>query len=1116
MSAVVAPKTAQAIANRAALVNRAAIAMPPPTRVHSPPVTVQLASAMKVSSPNDPAEKEAEDTAKRVMQMPAGIKRAEPAATAGAGRKSSGKTTPTAMRSPYIARMADIIVQRESTLARMIAGSAPRETALMRAMDGALIQRAGRSASEHDGRVNVSANLAAEIKNSKSSGAPLPPSVRRFMEPRFGADFSNVRVHTGEKAADLNQQLSAKAFTVGNEVFFGKGQFQPDSHDGKELLAHELTHTVQQGGAAQDKSMPVHRAVDTQLGTPVNQHTGEQVQRGLLPDPMEYIASKAESIPGFTMFTVVIGFNPITMSNVDRSAGNILRGAIQLIPGGSYITDALNNHGIFDKISAWTQTQFDTIKDIGSNIWTNIKDFVKGVGLTDLGDLGGLWEKGKAILTGPIDQMKAFAIGLKDGIVQFIKDCILKPIGAYAQTTSGYKILCGIMGHDPITGDAASLDGEALMGAFMDFIGQGDTWTTIQNAKAIPRTVAWFKQNTAILKSKVMQIPGLFVTALKSLELMDIILIPLAFVKLGKVFANFAGDFISWGAKAVWDLLEIVFDVVKPGVMGYVKRTGGAIKAILKNPAPFVSNLAAAAKLGFNNFAGSFLDHLKAGLLNWLTGALPGVYIPKSFALMELFKLGLSVLGLSWANLRVKLVKVLGEPAMAIAESAVDVIITLKNQGPTAAWEQIKGQLSNLTGMIVDGITGMVVDAVVKKAVPKVVAMFIPGAGFISAILSIVDLVQTVYAKIQQIAAVGSAIVSSIVQIAAGNIGAAAKKVESILAGMLSLAISFLAGFAGLGKVADKVMGIIQKVRAPVDKALDAAIAWVVGIAKKLLAKLTGKGKDKDKAKPDERTDAQKDKDKAAAIAEAERLVSPEGVDEEEIKHKLGPIQSRYKLTTLNLLVDSTTEEDETIHFEASASPNLKGPARKVPKSAKTTKIGSIEIPREKMGWSKSTKVELAEEFVDRTGNTSAVEKKSGKIKTKKKYGRRHIVSFADIQAHYLAGFPAGMTVEKAVKMLEKFGITAQFKKSSVHAKVRVLTRQAFNDYGRVENLWIGPQAANSSFGAKVDPSPAMLTGDKQSQQKKLDKHISEFVAHWGVPGVPFKVTGNYEWIIDT
>jgi Domain of unknown function (DUF4157) len=1111
MTTVAAPKSAPSAVARTALVNKAAATSPAQFRTFSPPVTVQLASTMKVSSPNDPAEKEAEETAKRVMQGSAVIKGAKPAATTekgGSVGKGSAMRTVDFSSSPYLARMAGVIVPRDSALSRMIAEAAPRQTSLMRAVD---VHRQKRSASTLDGQVDVSANLAAEIRSAKGGGNSLPPSVRRFMEPRFEADFSAVRVHTGAQAASMSQQLSAKAFTIGQDIFFGDGQFKPESRQGKELIAHELTHTVQQGGAKQGPG--AQRSIDdsTVHREPVPEGT---IQRDLLPDPWDYVLEKADSLPGYPLFKVIIGYDPLRQTSVERSAGNILEGVISLLPViGATINKTLGNWGFFDKVSAWVKTQFNAVKDIGKNIWSDVKKFIKNLGASIVGGPSKVWNDGKALITGPVEQVIGLAKSLGTGIVELIKDLIIKPIGAYAQGTAGYKILSAILGHDPITKEPATLDGEALMGQFMALANQSETWATIRNAKAIPRTVAWFKSNLGVLKGFVSAIPGLFMSTLKSLTITDIIILPLAFGKFAKAFGSFIGDFVSWGAKAMWDLLEIVFDVVKPGVMGYVKRTGGALKGILKNPMPFVRNLANAGKTGFNMFAGNFLNHLKKGLLNWLTGSLPGVYIPKSFDLMELFKLGLSVLGLSWANMRVKLVKVLGEKPVAFAEGAVDVIKTLKNQGPMAAWAQIKGHLTSLTGTIVDGISGLIVDAIVKKAIPKVVAMFIPGAGFISAIMSIVTLVTTVYENIKQIAAVANAIVSSIVQIAAGNIAAAAKKVESILAGMLSIAINFLLNFA-VGKIADKVMGVIQKVRAPVDKALDAAIGWVVGVAKKLLAKLMGK--DGKAGKPEERSEAEKDKDKKAAIAEAEQLMPAEGLDEDAVRGKLGPIKTRYRLTSLILVMDSQTEEEETAHFEATASPNLKGPKRKVPQSAKTMKIGSIEIPREKMRWSKDTKVELAQEFVDRGGPKSAVDTKTGKIQTKKKYGRRHIVSFADIQTHYLAAFPAGMTVEKAVKLLGKFGQTAEFKKPSVHSKVRSLAKSAFNDYGHFENLWIGPQAENSSFGAKVDPSPAMLTGDQQSKQRKLDDHIAKFVGRWGAPGVPFTVTGNYTWIAET
>ena len=80
----------------------------------------------------------------------------------------------------------------------------------------------------------------------RSPGQPLDAATRRFMEPRFGHDFGAVRVHTNSRAAESAQAVNALAYTVGQSVVFGHGQYAPESSSGRRLMAHELTHTVQQ------------------------------------------------------------------------------------------------------------------------------------------------------------------------------------------------------------------------------------------------------------------------------------------------------------------------------------------------------------------------------------------------------------------------------------------------------------------------------------------------------------------------------------------------------------------------------------------------------------------------------------------------------------------------------------------------------------------------------------------------------------------------------------------------------------------------------------------------------------------------------------------------------
>lgn len=94
-----------------------------------------------------------------------------------------------------------------------------------------------------DAGFQAGSNLESRLNSSQGGGSPLPDEVRSFMEPRFGADFSQVRVHTGSEAVQMNRQLNAQAFTHKQDVYFGDGKTPANDT----LTAHELTHVVQQG-----------------------------------------------------------------------------------------------------------------------------------------------------------------------------------------------------------------------------------------------------------------------------------------------------------------------------------------------------------------------------------------------------------------------------------------------------------------------------------------------------------------------------------------------------------------------------------------------------------------------------------------------------------------------------------------------------------------------------------------------------------------------------------------------------------------------------------------------------------------------------------------------------
>ncbi|MGC1375082.1 MAG: DUF4157 domain-containing protein, partial [Anaerolineales bacterium] len=171
---------------------------------------------LTVSEPGDQQEIEADQVAEQVMKMPALATPPPP--------DEGGNSTPNGNSNP----------------------NDKRPAILNRYLQRAPVQRSA----DGIGGGTVSDDVQSRIEGMQQGGKPLPDSEREFFEPRMGVDLSNVRVHTDSTATETSKELNARAYTVGPHVAFNSGEFQPGTTEGRRLLGHELTHVVQQGGAA--------------------------------------------------------------------------------------------------------------------------------------------------------------------------------------------------------------------------------------------------------------------------------------------------------------------------------------------------------------------------------------------------------------------------------------------------------------------------------------------------------------------------------------------------------------------------------------------------------------------------------------------------------------------------------------------------------------------------------------------------------------------------------------------------------------------------------------------------------------------------------------------------
>lgn len=261
---------------------------------------------LTVSSPDDPQEKEADAVADQVMRMsdhvlPAPDEKKEellqreqeegakitvpsyPAVTL--NRKEDTEQDPIQAR---IFRQIDLQAGNcEACNAEEgdVPADISRKVYTGTALQCGHIQRNGR------GPPTGLMNFEQSLSSSKGGGSAMPASTRQFMETRFGADFSGVRIHTGTQAESLSRSIQAQAFAHGNDIYFNSGKYAPGTAAGDVLLAHELTHTIQQGAS--------HAHTTASVANPsVARKNIIQRSTGGVPEQLIHAVEKAKTVKG--------------------------------------------------------------------------------------------------------------------------------------------------------------------------------------------------------------------------------------------------------------------------------------------------------------------------------------------------------------------------------------------------------------------------------------------------------------------------------------------------------------------------------------------------------------------------------------------------------------------------------------------------------------------------------------------------------------------------------------------------------------------------------------------------------------------------------------------------
>jgi Domain of unknown function (DUF4157) len=506
-----------------------------------------------------------------------------------------------------------------------------------------------------------------------------------------------------------------------------------------------------------------------------------------------------------------------------------------------------------------------------------------------------------------------FGIDVKGKVLEFVKE--------KASVLPGYDLLGFALGRDPITEKPVERTPVTFVKGVLGLVPGGlALFDNLQKANVIQRAFDWFSAEVTKLGLTWPYIRGLFSRAWDALSFTDLASPSSAWDKLKAIFGPPLGRITSFVVAAGKKVFEFVFEgaLALAGsagqqILAVFRRIGSVFSLVVEDPLKFLGNLISAVKGGVGKFKDNILAHLRTGLFEWLLGSLEGVSLPKTWDFGGILSLILQILGLTYQALRKVLVKLIGEPAVAIVETAFDFLVTVVTKGLGAAWQKIKEFAAGLADTVIGAIRDWLVKSVVGAAITKLITLFNPVGAIIQGIITIYNTVMFFIERAQQIARLVNAVLDSVENIARGNLGAAIAFVEKTMASTIPVILGFLARFVGLGNVTKYVRDIITKIRTTISDAMEKVGLWIKDKVKSLLG-----GKQADASTPEGKS-AQV---RSMALAELTKDLG-DGSTPEQATQAVRRVEGRLRPQGLEKLEAGTADAEGLVTVKAAASPFL-------------------------------------------------------------------------------------------------------------------------------------------------------------------------------------------------